>query len=44
MQEENWVLQKSVTDIYAGLENREYGHRVSAALTTWHPLSAKYWH
>jgi hypothetical protein len=24
----------------SGLENRDYGRRGSAALTTWHPLSA----
>jgi hypothetical protein len=25
----------------SGVENRDYGRRGSAALTTWHPLSSK---
>jgi hypothetical protein len=28
----------------SGLENRDYGRRGSAALTTWHPSIRKCWH
>jgi hypothetical protein len=33
------LLERRV--VAPGLENRDYGHRGSVALTTWHPLSPK---